>query len=237
MTVGALFITAFFIGLSGAMMPGPLLTLTIAESMKRGFIAGPLIMLGHAVLEFALIIALVAGLSVFLSSAAVSNSIALLGGAFLLYLGFSMSKDALKGRISLAGIDQSRAVAEKTDMQTEALASSPKHQAVTEKTGLHPVVAGAVISLANPYWSIWWATVGLTYLSLSLESGQIGLLSFFSGHIMADLSWYTLVAALVAGGRKFISPQLYELVIVGCGIFLLVLGAYFIYTGASSYLA
>ena len=67
MTISALFITAFLIGLSGAMMPGPLLTVTIAESIKRGFIAGPLIMLGHAVLEFSLIIALVAGLSAFLS--------------------------------------------------------------------------------------------------------------------------------------------------------------------------
>ncbi|NLO21794.1 MAG: LysE family transporter [Syntrophomonadaceae bacterium] len=217
MTISALFITAFFIGLSGAMMPGPLLTVTIAESMKRGFIAGPLIMLGHAALEISLIIALVAGLSAFLSSAAVSNSIALLGGGFLLYLGFSMSKDAIKGHISLAGMEEA--------------------QAGTEKNGLHPVLAGAVISLANPYWSIWWATVGLTYLSLSMESGRIGLLSFFSGHIMADLSWYTMVAALVAGGRKFISPQLYKYVIVSCGLFLLVLGAYFIFTGASSYLA
>jgi threonine/homoserine/homoserine lactone efflux protein len=236
MTISALFITAFLIGLSGAMMPGPLLTVTIAESIKRGFIAGPLIMLGHAVLEFSLIIALVAGLSAFLSSAIVSNSIALLGGAFLLYLGYSMSQDALKGHISLDGIDQSRATDGLDDRQQPALATLPQPPVTTGKTGMHPVLAGAVISLANPYWSIWWATIGLTYLSLSLESGNLGLLSFFSGHIMADLSWYTLVAALVAGGRKFISPRLYKYLIIGCGIFLLALGAYFIYSGVSAYL-
>ncbi|MDD4171883.1 MAG: hypothetical protein PHQ94_06555 [Syntrophomonas sp.] len=41
MGIGALFVTAFIVGLSEAMMPGPLLTATIAESMRHGFPAGP----------------------------------------------------------------------------------------------------------------------------------------------------------------------------------------------------
>ncbi len=209
MPVSALFVTAFLVGLSGAMMPGPLLTVTIAESARRGFIAGPLIILGHAVLELALILALITGLSVFLSNTTVSSTIALLGGMFLLYLGFTMSREAVRGNVSLGDINQ--------------------NEDGTTKKGLHPVVAGAVISLANPFWSIWWATIGLTYLTISLESGRIGLASFFSGHILADLAWYTLVAAVVAGGRKFISPRVYKYVIVVCGIFLLVLGLYFIF--------
>lgn len=216
MTISALFVTAFVIGLSGAMMPGPLLTVTISESMKRGFIAGPLIILGHGALELALIAALVAGLSVYLTSALVSSTIALLGGSFLIYLGLTMSREALKGNISLAALEQQK----EGEIQG----------------GLHPIAAGVVISLANPYWSIWWATVGLTYLTLSLESGRMGLASFFSGHILADLVWYTLVAALVAGGRRFMSPRLYKYIIAVCGIFLLVLGLYFIYSGYSGYL-
>ncbi len=210
MSVNILFVTAFLVGLSGAMMPGPLLTVTIAESVRRGFIAGPLIILGHAVLELALILALIAGLSVFLSNITVSSTIALLGGIVLIYLGLTMSRDALRGNISLGDIN--------------------KNEVGTTKKGLHPVLAGAVISLANPFWSIWWATVGLTYLTMSLESGRIGLASFFSGHILADLVWYTLVAAVVAGGKKFISPPVYKYIIVVCGIFLLVLGLYFIYS-------
>jgi len=189
------------------MMPGPLLTVTIAESARRGFIAGPLIILGHALLELTLIFALTAGLSVFLSRTSVNSAIALFGGLFLLYLGFTMSRDAARGTVVLSAFNPDDAGSNK---------------------GLHPVLAGAVISLANPYWSIWWATVGLTYLTISLERGMVGLASFFSGHILADLAWYTLVAAGVAGGRKFINPLGYKYVIIVCGIFLMVLGAYFI---------
>ncbi len=217
MTITALFLTAFLVGLSGAIMPGPLLTVTIAESIRRGFIAGPLIVLGHGVLELILILALVAGLSAFLSNTAVSSTIALLGGLFLIYLGFTMSRDAFRGTVSLGDIYQNE--------------TGPSNKS------LHPVLAGAVISLANPFWSIWWATIGLTYLTISLESGRIGLASFFSGHILADLAWYTLVAAVVAGGRKFLSPALYKYIIVTCGIFLLMLGVYFIVGPGTNLLA
>ncbi len=208
MTVSTLFVTAFLIGLSGAMMPGPLLTVTIVESARRGLIAGPLIILGHTLLELALILAIIEGLSVFLSNTGVSSAIALVGGTFLLYLGFTMSRDAIRGTMVMGAVN-------------------PDETGLSDK-GMHPVIAGVVISLANPYWSIWWATIGLTYLTVSLELGNIGLASFFSGHILADLVWYTLVAAVVAGGRRFISPLVYKYIIIVCGIFLLVLGSYFI---------
>jgi len=211
MEITALFTTAFMVGLSGAMMPGPLLTVTIAESVKRGFIAGPLIVLGHAVLELALVLALIAGLSVLLSSASAASIIALLGGIVLLYLGFTMSRDALTGKLSLGNLNE--------EMSSQT------------KSGMHPILAGIVISVSNPFWIIWWATVGLTYLTMSMESGNIGLVSFFSGHILADLLWYSLIAAVVAGGRKFISPNVYKYIIVVCGVFLAGLGVYFVYTG------
>ena len=57
----AIFISSFIIALSGALMPGPVLTITISESTKRGFIAGPLIVLGHAILEISLLVLLVLG--------------------------------------------------------------------------------------------------------------------------------------------------------------------------------
>jgi len=46
-------ITSFVVALSGALMPGPLLTVTVGEATRRGFWAGPLIILGHGILEMA----------------------------------------------------------------------------------------------------------------------------------------------------------------------------------------
>jgi threonine/homoserine/homoserine lactone efflux protein len=211
----AIFTTAFIVALSGAMMPGPLLTITIGESARRGFLAGPLIILGHAILEFALILALAGGLSVFLAMAGVSHVIAVVGGVFLLYMGAGMTRDAAAGRISLNITGAGRAAAGGFHLQKR----------------VPPVLAGILFSLSNPYWSLWWATIGLGYITLSLQKGTWGLAAFFTGHILADLVWYSLIAAAVAGGRKFLSDRLYSGIIVACGLFLLGLGGYFLYYG------
>lgn len=206
MDVTALFITAFLVGLSGAMMPGPLLTVTIAESARRGFKAGPLIVLGHAILELALIIALLAGLSFYLKKPLVTNIISIVGGAFLLFIGLNMIRDVLAGRATLEGSGND-----------------------VKGVNMHPVMAGILVSVSNPFWIVWWATIGLTYLTMALKSGVMGITSFFSGHIMADLLWYSLVAAAIAGGRRFIKLQVYQGIIMLCGLFLIGLGGYFIY--------
>ena len=147
----ALFITAFLVGLSGAMMPGPLLTVTIAESARRGFKAGPLIVLGHAILELALIIALLAGLSFYLKKPLVTTVISIVGGAFLLFMGLNMIKDVLQGRITLEGSENNAA----------------------KGVNMHPVMAGILVSVSNPFWIVWWATIILCGLFL------IGLGGYF----------------------------------------------------------
>ena len=58
-----IFVSSFVIALSGAMMPGTLLTVTISESSRRGVIAGPLLILGHGILELTLVTALLLGLA------------------------------------------------------------------------------------------------------------------------------------------------------------------------------
>ena len=61
-------------------MPGPLLTVTVSESTQRGAAAGPLMILGHCILELTLVLALLSGLAPFLKRDDVFVVIALVGG-------------------------------------------------------------------------------------------------------------------------------------------------------------
>jgi threonine/homoserine/homoserine lactone efflux protein len=72
------------------------------------------------------------------------------------------------------------------------------------------VWSGIFLSLANPYWLIWWLTIGLGYVIFAAKFGLVGVFLFFAGHILADLAWYTLVSAAVAYGRNFFTDGLYR---------------------------
>ena len=100
-----------------------------------------------------------------------------------------------------------------------------------QKRRNHPMISGILMSVANPYWIIWWATIGLGYILYSWRFGFWGIAFFFVGHTLADLVWYSLVAAAVAGGRHFLTDRLYHGLIAICAVFLIVFSGYFAYAG------
>jgi len=216
MDTGTIFATAFVVGLTGAMAPGPLLTVTVAEAARRGFWVGPLLVAGHGILEGSLVVGLTVGLAGLLRLPWVTGTIALVGGLFLLWMGYTIARDAARGRFSLEGIEVPAAGAPAlfSRLQTVRL-----------------IGLGVITSLSNPYWSLWWATIGLSYITLSLERGGVAPLAFFFGHILSDFAWYALVAAAVASSRHFLPPLVYRVVLTLCGVFLVFLACYFIYTG------
>ncbi len=67
--------TSFIVALSGALMPGPLLTVTVGEAARRGFWAGPLIMVGHSLLELALVLLLLVGLGAWLNQPVILGTV------------------------------------------------------------------------------------------------------------------------------------------------------------------
>jgi len=157
-------------------MPGPLLTTTISESSQRGFIAGPLLITGHAILELVLVIAFLLGLAPFFQQPVVFVAIAFIGSVILFWMAFGMFRSLPSLRLSWEGDHKRRS---------------------------HPMISGILMSVANPYWIIWWATIGLGYILYSWRFGFWGIAFFFVGHILADLAWYSLIAAAVAGGQTF----------------------------------
>jgi len=199
-----IFSSSFLIALSGALMPGPLLTVTVSESTHRGAIAGPLVILGHGILELSLITALLLGMAPLLQRNDVFIFISLVGGSILLWMAFSMFR-------SLPGLS------------LEVAPDDGKRRNL--------IITGILFSLANPFWLIWWASIGIGYILHSVKYGIIGVAAFFLGHILADLAWYTLISFGVAKGRRFFSDIFYKRLIGCCASFLVIFSCYFFYSG------
>jgi len=90
----------------------------------------------------------------------------------------------------------------------------------------HPAVWGCWLSLSNPYWILWWATVGLALLPPVREHGWIPVAVFFTGHILADLVWYSLVAAVVVTGRSWLTPRSLRGIVLACHAAVATFGAF-----------
>ncbi len=204
-----IFCTSFVIALSGALMPGPLLTVTVSESSRRGMSTGPLMIFGHGLLELALVVPLISGLAPILARDDVFILISLTGGAVLVWMGFSMLR-------SLPGLS--------LDCQT------------TSKKSRNLVVMGIVLSAINPYWLIWWASIGLGYIMHSLKFGIVGVTAFFLGHILADLAWYAFISFGIAKGQHLFSNKFYRKLIGGCALFLIFFSCWFFYSGVQKML-
>lgn len=205
MSLFGLFSIGFIMGLTGAMAPGPLLTVTISESTRRGGIVGPMVILGHGILELALLLLIVLGVANFLNNTIFFALISLAGGIILVSMGVS----------TIRGLSHYSLSAETG----------------SDKAGMHPVLSGIVISLSNPYWFIWWITVGMGYVIFARKFGVYGILAFFAGHILSDLLWYSFVSYGVQFGGKYMSLRIIKGVLLVCSIFLILFGVFFILKG------
>jgi len=201
---------SFVTGLSGALMPGPVLAITISSVIQVGFIAAILIMLGHSILELLMVVALALGLKNVLKNRYVTTFIGVVGGSVMLWFAYGMIKSAYIG----IGVPEATAVASEASITSFGL-----------------VVKGAITSLSNPYWLIWWATIGASYMLVSLEGNIVSISSFYIGHISSDFAWYSLIALALVLGKQFLSDKVYMGLIIICGLFLVYMGVYFFYTG------
>jgi threonine/homoserine/homoserine lactone efflux protein len=213
----AIFASSFIIGLSGALMPGPLLAVTIRHASSRGTSAAPLLVFGHAILEAALVCLLLFGLTEWIRGDGAVTAIALLGSATLLWMAVGMAREVRTLRFD------------------PAVAGTPSSAAEGGKRPgwLRPVIDGIVASASNPYWSLWWATIGLGYLLLSRSQGWGGVLAFFTGHILSDAAWYVFVGTAVSAGRGRFTDRMYRGIVGACAVFLVFFALTVGYLGVS----
>ncbi len=202
-------LTWWLVSLSGILMPGPVTAMAVSQGARLGGVAGPLVTAGHAIAEGCLVVVLAVGLGPALQHPRVVGAVGLLGGAVLLWMG---------GRMVRAAWEDPQAP-----------------QRAAAGAALRPaelVRAGVVTTVANPYWLLWWATVGTGYYALFRARGTAAVVGlFFAGHIALDLAWNSVLAGVVGAGRGRVPPGIYRALLAGCGALVVAMSVAFAAAG------
>jgi len=205
----AVFFFSFSMAIGAVLSPGPVTTAIISQTPRLGWITGPLVSVGHAAIEFLMVVLITLGLSGILGAPPVQTGIALLGGLLLLWMGGEMFFNVIRGRMHLpAGSDE------------------------MEKASMGKMLSlGVVTSLTNPFWYAWWMTAAAVYLLQAKAVGWMPVASFYFGHISADFLWNTMLSTVIGTGKKWINDRVYAILISLCSAFLVYLAFQFLITG------
>ena len=196
------------ISLSGVMSPGPLTAFLIARGKQSPW-AGVWVTLGHALAEVPLIIALYAGLQPFFEIQGIRESVSLLGGGVLIYLGSGVFRNFRSG--------------------------APEQKDVLQ---CNSITGGVLLTLLNPYWVLWWLTIGASLIARTSEFGWLaGLVGMTVVHLSADAVWAVFVTWSSNQGSRMIGETGWRRIEQGCAWVMLGFGVFFVYDGLKGILA
>lgn len=202
----ALAAQGFTVGLTGAMIPGPLLVFTIQQTLRRSVAVGLLIVLGHIIVESVLVLAVVFGLHVLVvDRPAVTRWISGVGGVVLLGMGIAAAGGA-------------REPEEKEEGEGRAVRSA--------------LGGGMALTLFNPGFPLWWFTIEVTFLLAAMSRGPAAVAAFMAGHWASDLGWYAAVSYSAARGGRLVRGAAYLWTMRALGAALAAFGLLFILRAA-----
>jgi len=160
--------------------------------------AGAFIAFGHGIIEFPLMFLIYLGFVQFFTSSIVRMIIGLIGGVMLIFMGIQM----FRSRKSTATKGK--------DLPYNSL------------------TAGIITTGANPYFFLWWATIGATLILSSGNFGLIGFLSFAVVHWFCDFFWDLFVSVATFKSKHLWGKRTHEMVFGICSVILIIFGLWFI---------
>ena len=189
----------FIISITGALQPGPVTATTITMGTRNRW-AGTLMAVGHGMIEFPLIVVIVLGMGKFFQIQKVQVGIGLAGGTFLILM-------AVQTYLSLKanGVNESKVLKGK------------------------PILAGIILSASNPYFLLWWATVGLALATQATKWGIWAFVLFALTHWSVDLIWLQVLSWASFKGSTLLGQRGLRVVLMFCSAALFGFGLYFIY--------
>jgi len=214
-----------------------MLTYTISRTLRttrRGWLTGARVVGGHAAVEALLVFALVLGVVGFLQAPLAVKLIAAAGAGLLIYMGVSLLLETARGRgIDLAGAGAPAGAPGGASGSASGSASAGAKASFA--TRLPPVLAGVLVSMSNPYWWIWWVTIGAAFLiryDVTLDRWP-ALVAFFVGHELGDLGWFSAVSIALSLGRSRIPKGVATGIQAFCGAAII---GFALYLGISTFL-
>jgi threonine/homoserine/homoserine lactone efflux protein len=193
--------TVIILSASGALAPGPLFFVTVSHGIKSGTKSGILFSIAHSLIEFTLVMLLALGLLSVANVPAVRLAVGVAGGAALIVFGVMQIRGSLSYK--------------------------PEETKTGQSATRNLFLLGLALTGLNPYFIVWWLTVGANLIFISLEfAGLAGVVFMFVCHVWVDYAWLILVSGFAKRSSKILRFKWYRLLMA-------VFGAVLIYFGFS----
>ena len=193
-------IIVIIISASGVMSPGPLFAANITYGLKQGTKAGIKIAIGHSLVELPLVILLGIGVLSLEIFPEFKTIISILGAITLFVFAFIQIKSTLK-----------------------------KNEKSETKLKQGPIITGVLLSALNPFFIIWWLTIGLKLISDAMAIWAfVGILIVFVLHVWMDFVWLGSTAFLISKSKKIISNTNYKIIMLALSEVLIYFGITFL---------
>jgi threonine/homoserine/homoserine lactone efflux protein len=202
----AVFLFAIAVSIGAVISPGPVSAAVVSESPRSGWLVGPIVSSGHALLELIMVMLIGVGLSTGLASPGVQHTIALGGGLLLILLGGSYLWSAWHDRMQLPQADQD----------------------VPGRSSRALFTLGVLTTLSNPFWYAWWVTVAAGYLLEAQRLGPATVSVFYLGHVGTDFGWNSFLSSITSAGRTWLTPARYKALILLTGAAMAYFGVVFL---------
>lgn len=193
-------LSVIIISASGVMAPGPLFAANVSYGLREGAMSGIKMAIGHTIVEFPLIVLL--GVGVFsLEIFPEFRTIISILGAITLFV-FAI-------------------------IQIKTIFTRKEISQVKAKQG--PLITGILLSALNPFFIIWWLTIGFKLISDAMMIWAFaGILILFTLHIWMDFAWLGVISFLTSKSSKILSNRNYKILMIGLSGALIYFGISFL---------
>lgn len=193
-------LTVIVISASGVMAPGPLFAANVSYGLRGGTKTGLKMAIGHTIIELPLVILLGIGVFTLEIFPDFRNIISILGALTLFVFAFIQIKTTLR-----------------------------KNKSIFSETKKSPIIAGIVLTALNPFFIMWWLTIGFKLISDAMLIWVFsGILILFLLHIWMDFVWMGAVSYFASKSTKILSNRNYKILMVGLSIILIYFGITFL---------